>query len=460
MLELVCGALVVLALVLGGLLARSAMESRRLRDRYAPLITLDDEIKLREDALGRVRAEFADVDTAHKKRVAELARQYGESKALYDRLRQEVALLEENLEDISVGLYKPHFTYATSEEFKRKLEQVREQRKVLVHGDRAIHFAKAWLVGNSRKEGERMQKQYGKLLLRAFNGEVDAAIAKVSWNNVLKMEERIRKAHEAINKLGGVMEISIVDEYLRLSLDELRLEHELEDKRHDEQEEQRRIKEQIREEERAQREANKAREAAEAEESRYEKALKKAQDDLLRAKGAEHDALTSKIAELQRQLDEAHKAKERAISMAQLTKAGHVYIISNVGSFGDNVVKIGMTRRLEPMDRVRELGDASVPFEFDVHAMVYSENAPGLENELHKKFHERRVNLVNLRKEFFKVSLDELAGYVRERGLKLELTMLAEAREYRETLGMRERHQQPPLPPTRDGVEFPDAMGE
>ena len=120
-----------------------------------------------------------------------------------------------------------------------------------------------------------------------------------------------------------------------------------------------------------------------------------------------------------------------------LTRVGHVYIISNVGSFGENIYKIGMTRRLEPMDRDKELGDASVPFPFDVHALITTSDAPSLENALHKHFNHRRLNLENERKEFFHVTIeeirDELEKLKHQLGLQseLRLTLLAEAREYR-----------------------------
>jgi hypothetical protein len=136
------------------------------------------------------------------------------------------------------------------------------------------------------------------------------------------------------------------------------------------------------------------------------------------------------MAELEAMVAEAHAAKERAISRAQQTRSGHVYVISNIGSFGTNVYKIGMTRRLDPMDRIWELSDASVPFDFDVHAIIYTEDAPGLENELHQRFAERRINMVNQKKEFFCVSIDDIAQVVRERCGDIELTLVAEAAEF------------------------------
>jgi multidrug efflux pump subunit AcrB len=270
-------------------------------------------------------------------------------------------------------------------------------------------------------------------MLRAFNGECDAAIAKVNWGNISNMEARINKAFEAINKLGSTNEISITEEYLKLKLQELYLEFELEEQKYREKEEQRRIREQMREEEKALKEIEKIQKEAEADEERYQKALDKAKLEMEKAKEDEVEALQIKIKELQTNLEKAHEQKVRAISQAQLTKSGHVYIISNIGSFGEDVFKIGMTRRLEPLDRINELGDASVPFDFDVHGLIYSENAPELENKMHKKLESKRLNLVNYRAEFFKTSIDEIAGIVTELGLSIQLTKIAEAKEYRET---------------------------
>ena len=165
-------------------------------------------------------------------------------------------------------------------------------------------------------------------------------------------------------------------------------------------------------------------------------ATAKFQKSLKRAVGTKQQKLLGQIVELQRRLEEAQANKERAISRAQMTRSGHVYVISNVGSFGEHVYKIGMTRRLDPMERVRELGDASVPFQFDVHAVIYSEDAPALENALHRSFNNRRINRVNERKEFFRVGIDEIAGAVRKHHGEIEITRAAEAVEYRKTLAM------------------------
>ena len=164
--------------------------------------------------------------------------------------------------------------------------------------------------------------------------------------------------------------------------------------------------------------------------------MKKAEEKLKTAHGEQLEKLNAQIEKLKADLIQAQQLKERATSMAQITKSGHVYVISNIGSFGENIYKIGMTRRLEPMDRVRELGDASVPFNFDVHAMIFSDNAPELENILHKEFYDNRVNKINDRREFFKVSLDEIKKVAEKYGVKAEFTMIAQAEQYRQTLAL------------------------
>lgn len=189
----------------------------------------------------------------------------------------------------------------------------------------------------------------------------------------------------------------------------------------------------MKEEEAARAEAERAREKAIREKERYEQALEEARAEIEQKTGAERDKYEKQILKLEQKLKEAIEAKERTTAMAQITKRGHVYIISNIGSFGDNVYKIGMTRRVEPLMRVRELGDASVPFPFDIHAMIYAEDAPSLENALHNEFDEERLNKINTRKEFFKITIDDIGRKCIDLGYKFKLTKLAEALEYRQT---------------------------
>jgi hypothetical protein len=228
----------------------------------------------------------------------------------------------------------------------------------------------------------------------------------------------------------------ILPAYLDARLAELKwavIAQELKEK---EREEQRRIKEQMREEERARREYERAMKEAEQEEALLKRALEKARQEAEKANAEQRAQLEEQVAQLNQKLAEAEAKNQRAISMAQQTRKGNVYIVSNIGSFGEEVFKIGMTRRLDPMDRIYELSDASVPFDFDVHAMIACDDAPALEGVLHETFDEERINKVNYRKEFFRVPLDRVRALLADKGFEVTFTMLAEAHEYRETQGL------------------------
>lgn len=406
----------------------------QIYNQYKDVVDLDRLIKDRENNIDKLNQDITELETEFKVKTTELNLDYKNKRSVYDQLMHEIELLEENLEMTSYGLYQPHYEFDTSEEYKQVLDGIRKSQKEMVKNKTAVVSHTEWTVDGSKTKGRQQVNQYIRIMLRAFNGECDAAVAKVTWNNITRMEERIRRSYDAINKVGTNMRIEITDKYLNFKMNELHLTHEYEQKKYEEKEEQRRIREDMKEEERAQRELEKAQIEAEKEEQRYEKALDKARKDVEKATGDKLTKLNEQIAQLEQQLEAAHEQKERAVSRAQVTKSGYVYVISNIGSFGDDVYKIGLTRRLEPMDRVKELGDASVPFTFDVHAMIFSEDAPGLENTLHRSFNDKRVNLVNQRKEFFNVSLDDIARVVQENHSEIEFTKLAEAKEYRETL--------------------------
>lgn len=435
---LLSSALALVAIVLVVLFIRQGMEVKALRTRYEDIISVDNLVAERKKESEQIERNILELQMDHKRRMEQLNVDFLTKKKIYEELTREVSTLEENLENISYGLYKPHYDYQTSEEYKNQLEGIRNKQTEMIKSENAILGGVGWTVNGSAAEGKKMIKLQSKLMLRAFNGESEGIISRVSWSNIGTMETRLEKAFEAINKTGSSHKISITKDYFDLKIAEFRLEFELQEKLNQEKEEQRKIKDQIREEEKALREIEKAQKDAEKEEERYQNALQKARSEIEHATGKELEKLQLKVQEMEQQLKAAHEMKERAASMAQLTKSGHVYIISNIGSFGDGVLKIGMTRRLEPMDRVRELGDASVPFDFDVHAMIFSQNAPELENKLHKKFEDRRMNLVNLRSEFFQTNLSEIESMTKELGLNIQITKLAEAKEYRESLSIRE----------------------
>jgi hypothetical protein len=395
-----------------------------INQKYLPIINRDEAIKERETVLENIKNEILELD-----------KKYENSLSIYKKLEHELGLYKDSMDIIEYGIYEPIFDFATSEQYKQELEKNYEKQKICVKNDKAVIFHVEWQVHGSAAEGRKMMNQYKKLMLLAFNGECDSLIAKVKWNNASRVKERIEKSFENINKLGKTSEIEISIDFLKLKLKEFALTYEYEQKKYEEKEEQRRIREQMREEEKVQRELDRAQREAEDEEKRYQKALDKAKQELLSANNVEIEALNEQIKSLENKLSEAHERKERAISLAQMTKVGHIYVISNIGSFGENVYKIGMTRRLDPVDRVKELGDASVPFAFDVHAIIYSENAPQLENEIHKKFNDRRLNRINNRREFFRVTLDEVESFVKATAkAEIQFTKVAEAKEYRETL--------------------------
>ena len=351
-------------------------------------------------------------------------------------LRAELDLLDEEATLQSFGFYKPRYGFESSARYQEELEAVRARQKTMLQQKSAAFCSIEWTVNGSSTEGRKQINQTLKLMVRAFNGESDAAIAKVRYNNVSVMEARINKAYQALNALAQVQQCTISTAYRDLKLQELALVHEYQEKLQGEKEEQRLIREQMREEEVAQREIERAKQDAEREERRYSDALTKARMEVEQAVGAKQQKLLRDIEELQRRLTEAQSNKARAIAQAQLTRLGHVYVISNIGSFGDNVYKIGMTRRLDPLDRVRELGDASVPFLFDVHALIRSDDAPKLEAALHRAFHHRRVNRINERREFFRVTLDEITKIVHQNHGEIEFTQMADAKEYRQTVAM------------------------
>lgn len=403
---------------------------------FKDVIDIDKETKKYQKQLDEKRNQYEKLIFESSTKEKELKDSYTQKKTLYDKLTNAITLLEDKLDDLSYGLYEPHFNFDTSERYKIEITTIREKQKALTKAKNAALCEQEWTVGGSKSEGKKMTDRTMKLMLRAFNGECDSAVAKVSWNNVVKMRERITQAYDAINKMGEPVYIRITPTYLELKLKEISLAHEYQEKLQAEKEEQRRIREQMREEEKVRREIEKAIEDSIREEQAYQKALEKARREMESAQGTKLETLKAQMAILEEKLKEAEERGRRAQSMAEKTKAGHVYVISNIGSFGENVYKIGLTRRLDPEDRVKELGDASVPFEFDIHAMIYSENAPELETRFHKHFAEKQLNRVNPRKEFFKITLNEIEEYARVNGLTTEFTKIAEAKEYRETLAI------------------------
>lgn len=307
-----------------------------------------------------------------------------------------------------------------------ELKKARQKSKFMVQSGLA---AKCDYVENNRKTTAI------NFVTDAFNGKVDTILSTVKSTNYGTLKQKITDSYILVNNLGEAFRNAVITpEYLQTRLDELKWAVAAFELKEKEKEEQRLIKEQIREEERARRDYEKAIKEAAKEEETLKKLMEKAKLQLQEANEQQRAEYEAKLIDLEKKLQDAEAKNQRALSMAQQTKSGHVYIISNVGSFGEDVYKIGMTRRLDPLDRVKELGDASVPFTFDVHSMIFSDDAPKLETELHKIFNTNQVNKVNPKKEFFKVNIKEIKEQIQKMGIQSKWTMLAEAKEYRESL--------------------------
>lgn len=430
-------------------------------EKYKPITDIEAEIESQKMSLDQIISSKNTHINKIETEFNTLNSNYQSALEIYKNLRKEVSVFENKLDLIEFGIYEPVYDFEKSDDYREEQNKIIQVQKDMITADKAAICNTNWTVEGSEAKGRAVVKVYKKLMLRAFNGECDVLISKVKWNNVNQMKERMQKLFDAINKLGQGFQVYLNKQYLDFKQKELILEYEYQSKRQQEKEEMRAIQEELREEEKAKREFEQAQREAEKEEAAYQKALDKARKEYEATTGEKHDKLKAQIEKLEQELKEAQEKKERVLSMAQQTKRGHVYIISNIGSFGENVYKIGMTRRLEPIDRVKELGDASVPFQFDVHAMIYSDEARTLESELHIAFSNKKVNMLNYRKEFFNVSLEEIEQKINELGFKAEFTILPEAMQYRETLALLEKMNSTPETKSIEDIiaeEYPNSL--
>lgn len=354
-------------------------------------------------------------------------------------LRAERIVESDAVEMESFSLYTPKFAFASSQEYKERLDKIRDSQKQMIKDKMAVICQTGWTVNGSKAEGTKLINDMSKLLLRSFNNECDMAVNDVKFSNFDRCQDRIAKSFDTINKLGRINQMSLSFQYRQAKMDELALAYEYQCKKEEEKEALRALKEQQREEAKLAKEIEAARKEAEKEKKHYLQALEKIKAQL-QACGTDEEraAVQEKQDEIINHLDELSQKMEDIDYRQANQKAGYVYIISNIGSFGEDVYKIGMTRRLDPMERIYELGDASVPFMFDVHALIFSDDAPKLEAALHQAFADKRVNSVNPRREYFRVSLDEIKRVVRENHDKtVEFTDVPDAQQYRETLRMK-----------------------
>lgn len=346
--------------------------------------------------------------------------------ALRDQGSGDVVDLDDQRVLQDVGIYRYHHPLEDAAAYKDRLAEIDAQVDEIVKAGKAVLAADMFTYDGSLAKGRKMVADFSKLMLRAYNAEADNCVRSLRAGNITTAKKRLEKSVAAVEKLGAMMQMRVNPAYHALRVAELELTADYQMKVQEERERAREERELLREQRRVEAELAAERERLEKERAHYESVVAD-----LRAKGDLQSA--EELAVRLAQIADAIEANDYRTANI---RAGYVYVISNVGAFGPNIVKIGMTRRLQPLDRVRELGDASVPFPYDVHALFFSDDAIALENQLHKAFADRRVNFVNERREFFFATPAQVRDILAEKvGGLLEFTEEPEASQYFQSKG-------------------------
>jgi len=370
-----------------------------------------------------------DIEERISKKSTELNQLYSEISKVKKELKNKKEEIE-NLEPLVtvVNIDTKGLDLATSQELKNILSKYKLEEAELVKDNTAVDV----LIYDDKKFITTQIRQ----ILRSFNAECDLAISNVTLKNIDTMRNKILKSYEALNKIYKSDGVQITKTFLENKLQQLITAHSYQEKLEDEREQKKLIQEQLKEEEKVRREIEREKAKIEKDETQFKNEISKLMKYLQKTDNeVEKTLYIDKIKECEEKLFELETVKSDILNREKNTRAGFVYIISNIGSFGENIFKIGMTRRLEPMDRIKELSSASVPFEFDVHALIFSDDAPSLESILHNTFREYEVNKVNHRKEFFSIPLEKIEKVVTEHhNATVQWTYDAAAEEYRESL--------------------------
>ncbi len=322
-----------------------------------------------------------------------------------------------------VGIYRYHHPLENAVAYKQRLTELSRRIVDLVKSNHAIEMSNMFTFDNSLAKGRRMSSALGKLMLRAYNAEADNCIRSLRAGSVAIAKRRIEASRRTIKKLGQMMEMHISDAFHQLRLEEIELTADYLMKRQEEREAAKEERARLREQRKVEAELAAEREQLDKERAHLLNALQ-----ALESAGGSDD-------ELQRRLIELDEAIVQNDYRAANVRAGYVYVISNRGAFGANVMKIGLTRRLEPIERINELSSASVPFHYDIHAIYFSEDAVTLEAELHQHFSDQRVNCANRRKEFFFASPKEVQEVLASKtGNLLEFTEQADSADYLQSI--------------------------
>ena len=400
---------------------------------------LTPEHMTRAQLLGEIDRRKAQIEnyktkeSENEKRVKELEKQIR-------KLEKEIVDDEDTIEIQESGIYTPKYNLMQADEYRARLLEVRAKQSDMIKQHEAVNTPHPLSFSYDQKKGMKINADITTLLLRAFNIECDDVVEHVRYGNIEASEKKITAARTKLNKIGETLGFHIHSAYYRLKIEELYLAYEYESKKQEEKEQQKEARALLREEAKVARELEEARRRLEKEQRHYQNALKQVKLQELRATGEQSIALAEKRIDIETTLQKIDKEFADIDYRAANQRTGYVYVISNVGSFGEGVYKIGMTRRLDPMERICELSDASVPFNFDVHAMIFSDDAPTLEAALHAAFANRKINFVNPRREFFRVSLAEIKKEIRRNYDKtVEFVDEAPAEQYRQSQALKKQ---------------------
>lgn len=389
----------------------------------------------------KAKKELAETKASIKEQVKKSNSKLKKKQKILQEIKSQIIEFDDQVLYQDFGLYTPMYELMYSSEYKEKILECRNKQKLMVKEKHATIGGENWCVNNSRRRGKQMINRNIKLLIRCFNNECDTLISKVKFNNYYSIQERIERTFTLLNELTSTLFVEINEEYLNLKLEELSLCYEYENKKNEEKEQRRIQREKEREQAKLLKEIEEARKKIQKEQTHYTTQLKFLNDQIEIESNSERlEFLLQKKNDVEKNLIDLDIALKDVDYREANQKAGYVYVISNIGAFGNDVYKIGMTRRLNPQDRIDELGGASVPFKFDIHAMIFSDDAPALEAALHRAFENRKVNMANGRKEFFNVTLDEIKKVINANYDKtVDFIDIPPAQQYRESLKLKEK---------------------
>lgn len=412
------------------LVVKQYIDDKDRYGKYSNVIDLDNVIANKEVELQRLSER-------QNTQVNDINNKISGLRRIQDELNQEISTLKKELTELTTESICKNYVFSdydglTSEDCKNKLTLLKTEEQSYIK-----EYQADTLDGLDRKERKAYSDNI-KQLLRCFNSECDNVLLNLSVKNIDTSRSKITKSFETLNKIFDIDDVELEKELLEYKLEELNLVYTYELKKEQEREIQRAIKEQMIEEEKVRREIEQQKAKIEKDKMQCNNEINKLMSYVQKTQSdVEKQLYIDKIKELEEKIKQLEADKANVLEREANARAGYVYVISNIGSFGENIYKIGMTRRLEPLDRIKELSSASVPFEFDVHAMIFSDDAPNLETTLHQTFEKKSVNRVNLRKEFFKVSLDEIENVVKTKfNNTTTFTKVPVAKEYYETLSI------------------------